>query len=552
MIPAIKMQECSVFSQASCTTITMKNNNDNTPDTKDLDNHVPESAKNRVYLDFYRLREVPFAITPDPAFLYLSNTHQGVIEKILHGIKSRMGFLLLTGEIGTGKTTLCRLILDSLNGDAETAYIINPSLSGKEIISNILDDLGVKYSPDHSKKDLIDKLNRFLLSIATAKPVVVIIDDAQTMPLDAIEDLRLLSNLETDKTKLLQMLLVGQPELLDLISGPQMRQLRQRVAIQCKLEYIKGEEIDRYIARRLFIAGDQGHVRFTKSAIKRIYKASKGVPRLINKICDYALTAGYIADDFVIGPGYVKKALKELGDLGLIENPVSTGKSWKTPARNKKIAFISASAMSLLIFLMLLNYLLILPMCKYEKNIDRHTTLTKEIITVKIDPPKERSNESIPKEVSPVETRFSSPFTLQLGSFKSLKGVIRAVSFYKDREIEAHWHHLDLGAKGKWYRLFTGQFGTEEEAQKFKTDYGLLKSIVIFAPWSVLVGQPHSGDELNHMRSVLLDNQYDSYDEKSGDGSHRVFTGVFTNRERAERLAQEINDLGFLARVISR
>ena len=530
----------------------MKNNNDNKTGTEDLENHVPESAKNRVYLDFYRLREVPFAITPDPAFLYLSSTHQSVIEKILHGIKSRMGFLLLTGEVGTGKTTLCRSILDSLDGDAETAYIINPSLSGRELISNIVDDFGIKYPPDSSKKDLIDKLNRFLLSVANTKPVVVIIDDAQTMPLDAIEDLRLLSNLETDKTKLLQMVLVGQPELLDLISDPQMRQLRQRVAIHSKLEYITEEEIDRYIARRLFIAGDKGHVQFTKNAIKLIYKASKGVPRLINKICDYALTAGYIADDFVIGPGYVKKALKELGDLGLKENPGSTGKSWKTPAMNKKIAFVSASAMTLLILMILLNYLLILPMCKYEKNIDWHATPPKEIVTVKIDPPKERSNESIPKEIPPIETRVPSPFTLQLGSFKSLKGVIRAVSFYKEREIEAHWHHLDLGAKGKWYRLFTGQFGTEEEAQKFRTDYGLLKSIVIFAPWSVLVGQPHSGEELNHMRSALLDNHYDSYDEKSGDGRHRVYTGVFINRERAEKLAQEINDLGFLARVISR
>ena len=530
----------------------MKDNNDNKTGTEDLENHVPESAKNRVYLDFYRLREVPFAITPDPAFLYLSSTHQSVIEKILHGIKSRMGFLLLTGEVGTGKTTLCRSILDSLDGDAETAYIINPSLSGRELISNILDDLGIKYPPDSSKKDLIDQLNRFLLSVANTKPVVVIIDDAQTMPLDAIEDLRLLSNLETDKTKLLQMVLVGQPELLGLISGPQMRQLRQRVPIHCKLEYLTGEEIDRYIARRLFIAGDKGHVQFTRNAIKRIYKASKGVPRLINKICDYALTAGYIADDFIIGPGYVKKALKELGDLGLKENTSSIGKSLRIPAMNKKIAFVSASGMTLLILLILLNYLLILPMCKYEKNIDWHATPPKEIVTVKIDPPKERANESIPKEIPPIETRVPYPFTLQLGSFKSLKGVIRAVSFYKEREIEAHWHHLDLGAKGKWYRLFTGQFGTEEEAQKFKTDYGLLNSIVIFAPWSVLVGQSHSGEGLNHLRSVLRDNQYDSYDEKSGDGSHRVFTGVFINRERAEKLAQEINDLGFLARVISR
>ena len=530
----------------------MKDNRDNNMGAEDVDNHVSGTVRNRVYLDFYKLREVPFAITPDPAFLFLSNTHQSVIDKILHGIRSRMGFILLTGEVGTGKTTLCRSILDSLDGDAETAYIINPSLSGKELISNILNDLGIKCPPDSSKKDLIDKLNRFLLSTANTKPVVVIIDDAQTMPLDAIEDLRLLSNLETDKNKLLQMVLVGQPELLDFISGPQMRQLRQRVAIHCNLEYITREEIDRYIARRLFIAGDKGHIRFTQKAIKKIYKASNGVPRLINKICDYALTAGYIADDFTIGPAYVKKALEEVGDLDLKEDFASVGKPWRNKVINKRLALVSASATILLILLFSLNYFLVLPMCKYEKDIDLRSALPKEIVTVKIETPKQEFNESIPKETPYTENSVPSPFALQLGSFKSLEGVVRSVSFYKERQVEAHWHQLDLGTKGKWYRLFTGQFGTKEEAQKFKADYGLLKSIVLFAPWSVLVSQTNSSEDLNHIRSVLRNNQYDSYDEKSGDGSHRVFTGIFVNRERAEKLAQEINDLGILARVISR
>jgi general secretion pathway protein A len=530
----------------------MKDKSDSNTDTEGLDNHVSETMRDRVYLDFYKLREMPFAITPDPAFLFLSNTHQSVIDKILHGIKSRMGFILLTGEVGTGKTTLCRSILDSLDGDAETAYIINPSLSGRELISNILDDFGMKCPPDSSKKDLIDKLNLFLLSTANTKPVVVIIDDAQTMPLDAIEDLRLLSNLETDKTKLLQMVLVGQPEFFDLIAGPQMRQLRQRVAIHCNLEYITGEEVDRYIARRLFIAGDKGHIRFTQRAIKKIYKASNGVPRLINKICDYALTAGYIADDFTIGPAYVKKALEEVGDLDLKENFASVGKPWRNTVINKRLALVSASPTTLLIILFSLNYLFVLPMCKYEKNSDFSSALPKEIVTVKIESPKQGFNESIPKETPYTENSVPSPFALQLGSFKSLEGVVRSVSFYKERAVEAHWHQLDLGTKGKWYRLFTGQFGTREEAQKFKADYGLLKSIVLFAPWSVLVSQTHSSEDLNHIRSVLRDNQYDSYDEKSGDGSHRVFTGIFVNRERAEKLAQEISDLGILARVISR
>ena len=463
-----------------------------------------------------------------------------------------MGFILLTGEVGTGKTTICRSILDSLYGEAETAYIINPSLSGQELISNILDDFGIKYPPDSSKKVLIYHLNLFLLSTATAKPVVLIIDDAQTMCIDTLEDLRLLSNLETDKAKLVQMVLVGQPELLDFISVPQMRQLRQRVSIHCHLAYLTREEVEGYIPTRLFIAGDKGHVRFTPRAINKTYKASNGVPRLINKICDYSLTAGYIAEDFIIGPAYVKKALEELGDLDLKEDFASVRKSWRNKVRNKRLTLVSASATTLLIILFLLNYLLVLPMCKYEKNIDLRSALPKETVTIKIESPRQGFSESIPKETPDAANSAPTPFVLQLGSFKSLEGVVKAASFYKEREVGAHWHQIDLGAKGKWYRLFTGRFGTKEEAQKFKENYGLLKSIILFAPWSVLVDQTNSSGDLNHIKSVLRDNQYDSYVEKSKDGSQRVFTGIFINRERAEKLAQEINNLGISARVTQR
>ena len=165
------------------------------------------SSAERVYLDYYSFREAPFSITPDPEFLFLSSTHGSVINKILYGINSRMGFILLIGEVGTGKTTICRSILDNLEGKAETVYIINPSLSGRELISSILDDLGIPTPPETSKKELIACLNQFLLSAEERGPVVIIIDDAQTIPLDALEDLRLLSNLETDKDKLLQMVL---------------------------------------------------------------------------------------------------------------------------------------------------------------------------------------------------------------------------------------------------------------------------------------------------------------------------------------------------------
>jgi len=293
--------------------------------------HHRQMKNRRVYLDYYELAEPPFTITPDPQFLFHSNTHRNVIDKILYGIHSRMGFVLLFGEVGTGKTTICRTILDQLDGDFETVYVINPSLSGKELLSTILGDLGIDYPQDVTKKALIDRLNDFLLTVAKNKPVVIIVDDAQTMPADALEDLRLLSNLETDKKKLLQMVLVGQPELVEHLSSPELRQLMQRVNISCQLEYLDKGEIDGYISRRLYISGEKGRIRFTRGAISTIFRSSLGNPRLINKICDYALTAGYISNEYCIRSSHVRKALNELGPITLATNADSSSSAGHAP-----------------------------------------------------------------------------------------------------------------------------------------------------------------------------------------------------------------------------
>jgi general secretion pathway protein A len=273
----------------------------------------PEPAGgDRVYLDYFNLKGAPFAITPDPEFLFLSETHLNVIEKLQYAIRTRMGFMLLTGEVGTGKTTLCRALLDHLQDGLQTVYVINPALSGHELLANILDDLGIAYSPQASKKELIDRLNRFLLANEAAGPVVIIVDDAQTMPVTTLEDLRLLSNLETDKTKLLQMLLVGQPELLDLLDRPEIRQLKQRVAVHCRLDFLSHAEVGGYIERRLFVAGNQGQIRFSPKVVKKVYRRSGGVPRLINKISDLALTAAYASNSHTVQGIHFKAACSEL------------------------------------------------------------------------------------------------------------------------------------------------------------------------------------------------------------------------------------------------
>ena len=282
-------------------------------------NLVP--GTDRVYLDFYNLKEAPFSLTPDPQFLFMAKTHQDAIDKIIYGIYNRMGFIILTGEVGTGKTTLCRYILDQLDDKAKTAYIINPSLSGKEILSCILDDLGIKHNREMSKKEMIACLNDYILLIGNNIPIVIIIDDAQTMSVEALEELRLLSNLETDKVKYIQMILVGQPELLDLISLPEMRQLRQRVAININLGHLTKEEVKQYISRRLYSAGDMGAIRFSPGAINKIYKVNGGIPRLINSICEHILVAGYVSNSFSIGQIEVKKAIDDIKHLDFTLRP---------------------------------------------------------------------------------------------------------------------------------------------------------------------------------------------------------------------------------------
>jgi general secretion pathway protein A len=267
----------------------------------------------RIYQEYYHLTEPPFAITPDPEFLFFSSNHRQVLDKITYAIECRMGFILLTGEVGTGKTTLCRTLLDRLEEKAKTVYIINPSISGQELLAGILEDLGVSTEPDASKKELTDQLNLFLLADESHTPTVVIIDDAQTMSPETLEDLRLLSNLETDKQKLLQVVLSGQSELLERLESQNLRQLRQRIAIHCNLIPLPAQETEAYIYRRLSVAGNKGQVRFSPSATQRIHKSSDGIPRHINKICDYALTAGYVKDDPVIDCSHVKRALTEIG-----------------------------------------------------------------------------------------------------------------------------------------------------------------------------------------------------------------------------------------------
>ncbi len=265
-----------------------------------------------MYLDFYTLKEFPFNITPDPRYLYFSPHHQEAFDHLMYGITQRKGFIELTGEVGSGKTTLCRAVLAALGDTVETALILNPTLSESQLIRAVLNDLGIEV-PGRDRLDLIEKLNEFLLARnAVGKNVALIIDEAQDLSPEVMEQVRLLSNLETDQHKLIQIVLCGQPELKQRLARPDLRQLRQRITVRYHIPPLTEEQTMIYIRHRLWVAGNDGELYFEPAAVREVFRYAKGSPRLINAVCDNALLAGYVGETFNISGNCIKKAIQQL------------------------------------------------------------------------------------------------------------------------------------------------------------------------------------------------------------------------------------------------
>lgn len=265
-----------------------------------------------MYLHYYQLREPPFNITPDPRFLFFSTKHQEAFNHLLFGIRERKGFIELTGEVGAGKTTICRKLLEELGPNYKTALILNPCLSIDLLLRAIVSEFDLKvYGLD--RLSYLQALNQFVLDQANqGNDVVVIIDEAQNLSDELLEQVRLLSNLETDHQKLLQIVLMGQPELRQKLAQPKLRQLRQRITVRYHLGPLDLKETACYIHHRLTLAGANGKPRFDDGAIKLAYKYSGGVPRLINAVCDKALLAGFVMQEDVLTRRLVSLAIEEL------------------------------------------------------------------------------------------------------------------------------------------------------------------------------------------------------------------------------------------------
>jgi len=265
-----------------------------------------------MYTQFYGLRKKPFSLSPDPRFLFLADAHREALAHLLYGIEQGEGFIAITGEVGTGKTTLCRTLLRRLEPGTEVAFLFNPQLSGVELLQAICVELGLE-TMERSRRQQSEQLNRFLLrKRAEGHRVLLIVDEAQTLEADGLEQVRLLSNLETDTEKLLQIILIGQPELDSTLESPGLRQLRQRIGVRWKLSPLAPAETRAYVRHRLRIAAGADRELFSEPALREVHRRSGGIPRLINLLCDRALLAGYADAAPTIGLGLVVQVEGEL------------------------------------------------------------------------------------------------------------------------------------------------------------------------------------------------------------------------------------------------
>jgi general secretion pathway protein A len=270
-----------------------------------------------MYLDFYGFNERPFKLTPDPKFLYQTAAHREVLAQLLYGVQQSKGFIVLTGEVGTGKTTLLHALLKRLDENAAVAFFFNSTLSFDGLLEYILEDFGIN-KPTYTQAQRLFALNNFLIERRrVGQNTVLILDEAQNLDAKTLEQVRLLSNFETPSDKLVQILLVGQPELRTKLNLPELRQLKQRIALSCTIRSLSASEVPQYIRTRLRIARARDLGIFTDGALARIASYSGGIPRVVNIVCDHCLVIGYADQERRIGPHIVDQAIATLEEGSL-------------------------------------------------------------------------------------------------------------------------------------------------------------------------------------------------------------------------------------------
>lgn len=291
-----------------------------------------------MYTEYYGLVRSPFEMTPDPSFLYLGEAHREGLATLVYAVNSGKGFVMLTGEVGTGKTTLLHALLGQLDSDTNSAFIFNPRLDPMGFFRVLFEELDIG-PPCETKAEYLLTLNQYLIDkLAANERVLLIVDEAQNLSAEMLEEIRLLSNLETPTSKLIQIMLVGQPELQDLVDQPELRQLRQRIALRHHLRPFDAAEVAEYVQERLAKAGYTGRGIFKRKAIKELYEITGGTPRMINNICDGAMLLGYARQESTLGPEAIREVAHDLGLVGkdAVEGPDSSRGKDTPPKRRRR------------------------------------------------------------------------------------------------------------------------------------------------------------------------------------------------------------------------
>jgi general secretion pathway protein A len=292
-----------------------------------------------MYHEHYGFVRSPFEMTPDPAFLVLGDTHREGLATLVYAVRSRKGFVLLTGEVGTGKTMLLHSLLSQLDRETSAAFIFNPRLEPLDFFKMLFEEFGIEQAC-HTKAEYLLALNRFLIErLERDLPTLLIVDEAQNLSPEMLEEIRLLSNLETSTSKLLQIMLVGQPELADMLAKPELRQLRQRIVLRHKLRPFTEDEMNHYVDERLRLAGYTGKALFKNAALRELYRVTGGIPRLINVVCDGALLIGYGREHATLDAGVIREVAD---DLSLIpsDEPVGAREMARTNPRSGLFAWL--------------------------------------------------------------------------------------------------------------------------------------------------------------------------------------------------------------------
>ena len=445
-----------------------------------------------MYEEYYGFAEKPFSLTPDPKYLYRSQSHADAFDLLQYAIRRREGFVVVTGDIGTGKTTLCRALLEQIDRTTFTALVLNPFLSEEDLLKRILQDFGVISREEVkagrlagvTKQELIDALYDFLLALIPLKAgAVLIIDEAQNLPLTVIEQIRILSNLETDKEKLLQIILVGQLNLGTLLRSPELRQLDQRVSIRYELKPLDEESVAAYVAHRLTIAGGSASVAFLPKALAQVHRLSGGIPRLINLICDRALLAGYSVRTNRITPDMVVHAAASL-DVQPLSSSRLRWVNWRASLMAGAAVALVASAISVGATTIL-----------YQRFVAAAVTVSAQAAPIAPRPVQvpraSTSDRPLPSDAALTILVGSYPVSGSDEDRAASGSAIRSLTEWLEASgFRVYYAEIDLGARGHWQRVLAGAYTDSEAA---RADELRLKSTAIGADARIVTAGAATG-----------------------------------------------------------